>query len=527
MPGPVIANGASFSRRAGLAHGAHGVGADEAGVLLAAPAEAGLDRAALLHQVVAVEVEAHLQAQRVARAQPGRLGAAGHDRVPDRRGVLARRRSARRRPRPCSRCRTRARRARRRRSCVAVRKRFGSSPSASAATIPRACGPCTASIARSCRRSRSVTSKPSAWRRNQARSRSWLEALVTVRKPSAEAVGEEVVEHPAVLAAQHAVLRAVGGELGDVVGEDPLQERLGVGPGRLDLAHVRDVEDAGALAHGLVLGADPAVLDRHLPAREGNEPRAGRHVAVVQRGALEGLGAGGHPGWTLAAESRGHYPPPGVPRGERCGRHGSDWRDWRRRRSSPPGGCPRGHLRRGHLQRAGGGRRQPLVDADYTALGKARRAPRCTTSSTTAPAHRAGWSPTPTTATRSTATRRSSPAACGGSPRRPARRSPTSRSGATRVKFRTAEDNPPGDPDEGDIWLTGGQQENGNVDRRRVRRDVQARRRARGRTASTAPTASTPPRQASYDLSATRSSGAPTAWRSAAAGASTASRRRT
>ena len=31
------------------------------------------------------------------------------------------------------------------------------------------------------------------------------------------------------------------------------------------------------------------------------------------------------------------------------------------------------------------------------------------------------------------------------------------------IKYRVAEDNPPGDPDEGDVWLTGGQQENGNV----------------------------------------------------------------
>ena len=41
-----------------------------------------------------------------------------------------------------------------------------------------------------------------------------------------QAVGEEVVEHAAVLAAQHAVLRAADGELRDVVGEQALQELL-------------------------------------------------------------------------------------------------------------------------------------------------------------------------------------------------------------------------------------------------------------------------------------------------------------
>ena len=70
IPWPVTANGTSRSAvPSARSRAAHGVGADEAGRLLAAPAEAGLDRAAVLGQVVAVEVEARLQAQRVARAQ--------------------------------------------------------------------------------------------------------------------------------------------------------------------------------------------------------------------------------------------------------------------------------------------------------------------------------------------------------------------------------------------------------------------------------------------------------------------------
>ena len=106
----------------------------------------------------------------------------------------------------------------------------------------------------------------------------------------AQAIGEEVVEHPAVVLAEHGVLGAAVLQLGHVVGQDPLQERLGVGAARLDLAHVGDVEDARAAAHGLVLGADPLVLHGHLPARERHEPRAGRDVAVVQGRALKGVG---------------------------------------------------------------------------------------------------------------------------------------------------------------------------------------------------------------------------------------------
>src|SRR5687767_2257868 len=56
------------------------VGAYEAGLQLAAPAETGLDRRAVLGQVVAVQVEADLEAERVPRAQPDECGL---ERVPD------------------------------------------------------------------------------------------------------------------------------------------------------------------------------------------------------------------------------------------------------------------------------------------------------------------------------------------------------------------------------------------------------------------------------------------------------------
>src|SRR5580704_7736964 len=76
MPGPSGANGAD------------GVGADEPRVLLAAPAEARLDRRTLDAEVVAVEVKAHLQAQRVTRAEPRGGRAAAYDLVPQPRCVL-------------------------------------------------------------------------------------------------------------------------------------------------------------------------------------------------------------------------------------------------------------------------------------------------------------------------------------------------------------------------------------------------------------------------------------------------------
>ena len=107
-----------------------------------------------------------------------------------------------------------------------------------------------------------------------------------------EPVGEQVVQHAAVLAAEDRVLGAADGELRHVVGQQPLEEGLGVRPARLDLAHVGDVEDAGVGAHRHVLLADPLVLHRHLPAGERHDARPGRLVAVVQRRAAEGVGGG-------------------------------------------------------------------------------------------------------------------------------------------------------------------------------------------------------------------------------------------
>ena len=46
------------------------------------------------------------------------------------------------------------------------------------------------------------------------------------------------------------------------------------GPVHLELAHVRDVEEPDALAHGAVLLEDARVLDRHLPAAEVDQLRA-------------------------------------------------------------------------------------------------------------------------------------------------------------------------------------------------------------------------------------------------------------
>ena len=63
-----------------------------------------------------------------------------------------------------------------------------------------------------------------------------------------------------------------------------------------DLAHVRDVEEAGPLADGDVLLREARVLDGHLPAAERDDLAAESLVSVEERRALEGgrFGRGAH-----------------------------------------------------------------------------------------------------------------------------------------------------------------------------------------------------------------------------------------
>ena len=104
-------------------------------------------------------------------------------------------------------------------------------------------------------------------------------------------VDDQVVDDPAPLVRQQRVLRTTDLDLVDVVREERLEQLASRRPLDVELAHVRDVEDAAVLAHGPVLRNDSLVLDRHLPAGEGNHPGAERHVALVEGRAKQGLHA--------------------------------------------------------------------------------------------------------------------------------------------------------------------------------------------------------------------------------------------
>ena len=101
------------------------------------------------------------------------------------------------------------------------------------------------------------------------------------------AIDEEVVHHAAVGIAHHPVQDLAGLEAADFVGEDPVDELLGLGAFDEDLAHMRDVEHADLLPDGVVLHGDGIVLDGHHEARKGAHLGLQRHVPVVQAGFLE------------------------------------------------------------------------------------------------------------------------------------------------------------------------------------------------------------------------------------------------
>jgi hypothetical protein len=92
----------------------------------------------------------------------------------------------------------------------------------------------------------------------------------------AEAVDEQVVNDRAALGRERRVLRLPVGEFRGVVRAEAVDEGDGVGAAHLYLAHVRDVEDAGARARGHVL------LDRARGVLDGHVPPAELHHAAAQ-----------------------------------------------------------------------------------------------------------------------------------------------------------------------------------------------------------------------------------------------------
>ncbi len=101
-------------------------------------------------------------------------------------------------------------------------------------------------------------------------------------------IDDQVVDDPAVIGADHAVLRAAHGEPGRVTDQRGGEAGAGAGAADPHLAHVRQIEQSGTFADGPVLVEDALVLDRHLPAGKVDQPAAKRTMALDEGGLQHG-----------------------------------------------------------------------------------------------------------------------------------------------------------------------------------------------------------------------------------------------
>ena len=97
-------------------------------------------------------------------------------------------------------------------------------------------------------------------------------------------IDQQVIDCAAVGVAHHTVEHLSIGCSGDVIGENVLNVALSVGTGDEHLAHVRNVEHAAGLAHGIVLVGDVCVLNGHVEAGKRRHQCAQFHVFVIKTG---------------------------------------------------------------------------------------------------------------------------------------------------------------------------------------------------------------------------------------------------
>ena len=133
-----------------------------------------------------------------------------------------------------------------------------------------------------------------------------------------QAIDEDVVDDTPGLVAVERVVRLADRQRGHVEGRHRAQQPACLRPLHPGASEVRDIEDADALAHGMVLCEGALVLERHLPADEGckacaqclvplsqselTEPASAagtavlRHTSTASHVALVGLGGTALPG---------------------------------------------------------------------------------------------------------------------------------------------------------------------------------------------------------------------------------------
>src|SRR5699024_10377100 len=131
----------------------------------------------------------------------------------------------------------------------------------------------------------------------------------------AQAVGDDVVDHAAVLGQQQRVLRPPHGHRRELPGQGVVEGVAGLRAAHVDLPHVAEVEDAGALPRRAVLREIRVVPHRHAPAGEVGERRTERLVDRLEGGAAQVLIGHGAP-----YSSRGGRRPASAAHGTRSRR---------------------------------------------------------------------------------------------------------------------------------------------------------------------------------------------------------------
>ncbi len=110
-----------------------------------------------------------------------------------------------------------------------------------------------------------------------------------------EPVKDHVVVRTAVLVGEDVVARLTGLHVRDLVDGQRLGPCAHVRAAQVELRHVREVEQARSLAHGLVLLEDARILHGHLEPAKRHDPRTQRQVSIVERGAAKrAVDLGGH-----------------------------------------------------------------------------------------------------------------------------------------------------------------------------------------------------------------------------------------
>ena len=121
-----------------------------------------------------------------------------------------------------------------------------------------------------------------------------------------------VVDRPAGFVGDEAILGLAGRQRARVVGERAEQEALGARARDLEAAHMGDVEQAGvAPGRQMLLDRAGLVLHRHVPASEVDQLGAVARVPIVEHGPARGsdVDVGHGPGSSLKARPAGRKPP--------------------------------------------------------------------------------------------------------------------------------------------------------------------------------------------------------------------------